>query len=70
MTNGTPPRGGRSTWNWLVGIVAVVFLLVLALAMWSEREDAQRLPAEDLERRGEEPWAPEPLDSPAIPRNP
>jgi hypothetical protein len=62
------PRAGRRTWNWLVGIVAVVFLLIMAIAMWSEREDAQRLPAEDLERRGEQPWEPEPVDSPAVPR--
>jgi hypothetical protein len=62
------PRAGRRAWSWLVGIVAVVFLLVMAIAMWSEREDAQRLPAEDLERRGEQPWEPEPVDSPAVPR--
>jgi uncharacterized iron-regulated membrane protein len=65
---GRPPRSGHRTWGWLVAAVAIVFLLVMAFAMWSEREDAQRLPASDLERRGEEPWAPEPVDSPAVPR--
>jgi hypothetical protein len=47
--------------------VALLFLIIIAFAMWSEREDAQRLPAEQLERRGEEPWAPEPVRQPAIP---
>jgi uncharacterized iron-regulated membrane protein len=62
--NPTPSRRG---WSWLVGIVAILVLLIMAFAMWSEREDAQRLPAEDLERRGEQPWEPEPVDSPAVP---
>jgi hypothetical protein len=60
------PRAGNRVWGWLVGAVLLVFLAVLALAMWSEREDARRLPGE-VERRGEETWAPEPLDSPAVP---
>jgi hypothetical protein len=47
--------------------VALLFLIIIAFAMWSEREDAQRLPAEQLERRGEEPWAPEPVRQPATP---
>jgi len=61
-----PPRAGRRTWNWVVGGIAVVFLLLLALAMWSEREDAQRIP-DEVDRRGEETWQPEPVDSPAVP---
>jgi hypothetical protein len=50
----------------MVGAIVVAFLIVVALAMWSEREDAVMLP-EEVERRGEEPWAPEPIDSPAVP---
>jgi hypothetical protein len=60
------PRAGNRVWGGLVGVVLLIFLVVIAIAMWSEREDARRLPAE-VERRGEETWAPEPLDSPAVP---
>jgi hypothetical protein len=66
MPDTTPRAGGSRVWSWLVGVVALVFLLVFALALWSEREDARRMPAE-VDRRGEETWAPEPLDSPAVP---
>jgi hypothetical protein len=63
-------RRGRTrnrAWGWMVAVFVVVVLLIFVFAMWSEREDARRLPAEELERRGEEPWQPEPVDSPAIP---
>jgi hypothetical protein len=60
------PRAGTRTWTWIVTTIAVLFLLMIAFAMWSEREDAQRLPADQIDRRGEEPWAPEPVDSPAV----
>jgi uncharacterized iron-regulated membrane protein len=62
-----PTQGPRRPWAWLVGAVLVIFLAVMALGMWSEREDARRLPAEEVDRRGEEPWRPEPIDSPALP---
>jgi hypothetical protein len=51
----------------MVTVLADIFLVIVVLAMLSEREDAARLPPEDFERRQEEPWAPEPLDSPALP---
>jgi uncharacterized iron-regulated membrane protein len=56
----TAPVAGRRTWAWLVGAVALLFFLMIAFAMWSEREDAQRLPAEETQPRGEETWAPDP----------
>jgi hypothetical protein len=62
-----PNSAGNRAWGWMVAIFAIVVLLVLVLALWSEREDSLRLPAEELERRQEQPWEPEPIDSPAIP---
>jgi hypothetical protein len=62
-----PNSAGNRAWGWMVGIFAIVVLLVLVLALWSEREDSLRLPAEELERRQEQRWEPEPIDSPAIP---
>jgi flagellar biosynthesis/type III secretory pathway M-ring protein FliF/YscJ len=44
-----PPRTGQRPWAMLVAAVVVLFLIVVALAMWSEREDARRLPPEELE---------------------
>jgi hypothetical protein len=63
-------RTGRRGWSWMVAAFVVSFLVIVVLALWSEREDADRLPAEELDRRGEEPWAPEPVDSPALPASP
>lgn len=61
---GSPPRGGRRTWAILVGAVVLVFLLVVLFGMLSESEDAERLPPGEVERRGEEPWRPEPIGNP------
>lgn len=38
-------------WRLLVSAVIVVIVVMLALAMWSEREDARRLPAEEMQGR-------------------
>jgi|GEM_PF-4974122 len=54
------PVAGRQAWAWLVGAIALLFLLMIAFAMWSEREDAQRLPVDETLPRGEETWAPDP----------
>ncbi len=54
-----PPRAGRRTWKILIGVMVVVFLILLALAMLSEREDARVLPPDELEPV-EEPYAPPP----------
>ncbi len=54
-----PPRGARRPWSVIVAAVAVIFLILLALAMLSEREDAQVLPAGELEGV-EEPFESEP----------
>lgn len=65
MSPRDPTGADRRPWSWLVGGIALLFLLVIALAMWSEREDARRMP-EEVDRRGEQPYAPEPVDSPAV----
>jgi hypothetical protein len=41
--------GSRGPWRKLVLVVALLILGLLALALWSERDDALRLPPEEME---------------------
>jgi hypothetical protein len=45
------PAAGRGQRHWRLLILVVVgfIVLLLAIALWSEREDARNLPPEDLE---------------------
>lgn len=48
MASSTDPTGQRH-WRLLVMVVVVLVLALFAIALWSEREDAQTLPAEQME---------------------
>jgi hypothetical protein len=47
MSDSTTRR--ERPWKVLVTVIAVLFLVFLAFAFWSEREDARRLDPEALE---------------------
>jgi hypothetical protein len=39
----------RRPWRNLILVIVLIVLALLALALWSEREDARRLPPEQME---------------------
>jgi hypothetical protein len=39
----------RRPWRNLVLVIVLIILALLALALWSEREDARRIPGEQME---------------------
>lgn len=51
MASSPPPQRGRRTWSILVGMLVVLFLLIIAFGMLSEREDARVLPPGEMEGR-------------------
>lgn len=49
MMASNPPRGRGRPWTIVVVALVVFFLAMIALALWSEREDARVLGPEELE---------------------
>jgi hypothetical protein len=47
MTHSSP--GSQRPWRNLVLAIVIIIVALLALALWSEREDARRLPPAEME---------------------